>query len=113
MQVTRDGVRPVFHRLEDRTRAHVLLCWLALLMVRIVVPLATTSEGQATSWLRARNALQRLHVGTFTGPPAHSAGPPGPPTRPANCTPCSTCRYRPGSCTSTWRITRVPTAPSG
>ncbi len=28
-------LRPVYHRLEDRIRAHVLLCWLALLLVRI------------------------------------------------------------------------------
>jgi transposase len=25
-------LRPVFHRREDRIRAHVLLCWLALLL---------------------------------------------------------------------------------
>src|SRR4051794_38798695 len=29
-------LRPVFHRLEDRIRAHVLLCWLALLLIRVV-----------------------------------------------------------------------------
>jgi transposase len=28
-------LRPVYHRLEDRIRAHVILCWLALLLVRI------------------------------------------------------------------------------
>jgi len=27
------ALRPVFHRLEPRIRAHVLLCWLALLLV--------------------------------------------------------------------------------
>ena len=55
-------LRPVFHRLEDRIRAHVLLCWLALLLVRIV----ETRTG--TTWHHLRPALQRLHVGTFTGP---------------------------------------------
>jgi transposase len=34
-------LRPVYHRLEDRIRAHVLLCWLALLLVRV----AETSTG--------------------------------------------------------------------
>jgi transposase len=29
-------LRPVFHRLEPRIRAHVLLCWLALLLIRVV-----------------------------------------------------------------------------
>jgi hypothetical protein len=55
-------LRPVFHRLEDRIRAHVLLCWLALLLARII----ETRAG--TTWPRARDELQRLHVGTFTGP---------------------------------------------
>jgi len=25
---------PVYHRLEDRIRAHVLLCWLAMVLIR-------------------------------------------------------------------------------
>jgi len=28
-------LRPVYHRREDRIRAHVILCWLALLLARI------------------------------------------------------------------------------
>jgi transposase len=28
-------LRPVYHRLEERIRAHVLLCWLALLLIRV------------------------------------------------------------------------------
>ena len=55
-------LRPVYHRLEDRICAHVLLCWLALLLVRIV----ETRTGQ--TWHHLRPALQHLHVGTFTGP---------------------------------------------
>ena len=55
-------LHPVYHRLEDRIRAHVLLCWLALLLARIVETRANTT------WTRARNELQRLHTGTFTGP---------------------------------------------
>jgi transposase len=34
MKTTLD-LRPVHHRKEDRIRAHVLLCWLALLLIRI------------------------------------------------------------------------------
>ena len=60
-------LRPVYHRLEDRIRAHVVLCWLALLLARIVETRAGTPD-QATTWPRARDQLQRLHVGTFTGP---------------------------------------------
>jgi hypothetical protein len=55
-------LRPVYHRLEERIRAHVVLCWLALLLIRII----ETRSG--TTWPRARRELQRLHVGTFTGP---------------------------------------------
>ncbi len=39
-----------------------LLCWLAPLLARIVETRADTT------WTRARTQLQRLHVGTFTGP---------------------------------------------
>jgi hypothetical protein len=55
-------LRPVYHRLEDRIRAHVILCWLALLLVRV----AETTTG--TTWPTLRRDLDRLHVGTFTGP---------------------------------------------
>ena len=55
-------LRPVYHRLEDRIRAHVILCWLALLLVRIV----ETTTGD--TWNRIREDLQELHVGTFEGP---------------------------------------------
>jgi hypothetical protein len=60
-------LRPVYHRLEDRIRAHVLLCWLALLLARIVETQAGTPD-TVTTWPRARDQLQRLHVGAFTGP---------------------------------------------
>jgi transposase len=55
-------LRPVYHRREDRIRAHVLLCWLALLLIRLV----ETTTGR--TWTQVRAELQRLHVGTFTGP---------------------------------------------
>jgi hypothetical protein len=55
-------LRPVYHRLEDRIRAHILLCWLALLLVRV----AETTTGQ--TWPLIRATLDRLHVITFTGP---------------------------------------------
>ena len=55
-------LRPVYHRLEERIRAHVILCWLALLLIRIIE--TTTSE----TWSAVRRHLDRLHAGTFTGP---------------------------------------------
>ena len=55
-------LRPVYHRLEERIRAHVILCWLALLLIRII----ETTAGD--TWSNIRRHLNRLHVGTFTGP---------------------------------------------
>jgi hypothetical protein len=55
-------LRPVHHRKEERIRAHVLLCWLALLMVRVV---ETSCGGH---WPDIRHELERMKVGTFTGP---------------------------------------------
>jgi hypothetical protein len=55
-------LRPVYHRKEERIRAHVLLCWLALLLIRI----AETTTGD--TWHNIRRHLDRLHIGTFTGP---------------------------------------------
>src|SRR2546429_805340 len=54
-------LRPVYHRLEERIRAHVVLCWLALLLVRI----AETRTG--ATWNTLHRELDRIHVGTFTG----------------------------------------------
>jgi hypothetical protein len=55
-------LRPVFHRLENRIRAHVILCWLALLLIRV----AETTVGD--TWPNLRHELDRMHLGTFTGP---------------------------------------------
>jgi transposase len=49
-------LRPVYHRLEDRIRAHVLLCWLALLLIRV-------AESETGRTLRAmRETLERMHA---------------------------------------------------
>ena len=55
-------LRPVYHWLEERIRAHVILCWLALLLIRM----AETTTGQ--TWNTLRRELDRIHLGTFTGP---------------------------------------------
>jgi transposase len=54
-------LRPVFHRLEDRIRAHVILCWLALLLIR----LAETATGD--TWRNLRHELDRLHLVELAG----------------------------------------------
>ena len=55
-------LRPVYHRKEERIRAHVILCWLALLLIRI----AETTAG--TTWNTITDELDLLTLGTFTGP---------------------------------------------
>lgn len=55
-------LRPVCHRREDRIRAHVLLRWLALLLARIA------ENACGDTWPNLRRELDRIHVGTFTGP---------------------------------------------
>jgi len=55
-------LRPAYHRLEQRIRAHVILCWLALLLIRI----AETAAG--TTWNKITDELGQLTLGTFTGP---------------------------------------------
>ncbi len=53
------SLRPVYHTRDDRIRSHVLLCWLALLLVRI----AELETGM--TWPRVRAELERLHLGKF------------------------------------------------
>ncbi len=55
-------LRPVYHRLEERIRAHAILCWLALLLIRV----AENHTGQ--TWPAMRRELQRIASGTLTGP---------------------------------------------
>lgn len=54
-------LRPMFHRKAERIRAHVLLCWLALLLVRV----AEVRTGE--TWRTLRRELGRLHRGVFEG----------------------------------------------
>ena len=49
-------IRPVHHRREDRIRAHVLLCWLALLLIRVI-----ENDSQAT-WHQLKKLLRPLMV---------------------------------------------------
>jgi hypothetical protein len=53
------GLRPVFHHREDRIRAHVQLCWLALLLIRVV------ENTVGDTWRNTRHELDRLHLVTL------------------------------------------------
>lgn len=49
-------VRPVYHRRGDRIKAHVLLCWLALLLIRIV------ENESGESWHQLKRIFRPLLV---------------------------------------------------
>jgi hypothetical protein len=56
------ALRPVFHYREDRIRAHIQLCWLALLLIRV----AENATGD--TWRNLRHELDRMHVVTLATP---------------------------------------------
>jgi hypothetical protein len=53
------SLRPIYHSKDDRIRSHVLICWLALLLVRLAE--VETDMG----WAVIRRIMQRLHLGEF------------------------------------------------
>lgn len=55
-------LRPVYRRLEDRIRAHVLLCWLALLLVRVA------ERRSHRTWRQISTELRRVHAVELSGP---------------------------------------------
>ena len=56
------GLRPVFHYREDRIRGHVQLCWLALLLIRVV------ENATGDTWRNTRHELDRMHLVTLATP---------------------------------------------
>jgi hypothetical protein len=50
------ALRPVFHHREDRIRGHVQLCWLALLLIRVV------ENATGDTWRNTRHELDRMHL---------------------------------------------------
>jgi len=52
-------LRPVCHYREDRIRAHVQLCWLALLLIRVIETAA------CDTWRNIRHELDRMHLVTL------------------------------------------------
>jgi hypothetical protein len=56
------GLRPVYHYRQDRIRAHVQLCWLALLLIRVI------ENTTADTWRNVRHELDRMHLVTLATP---------------------------------------------
>jgi hypothetical protein len=56
------GLRPIHHHREDRIRGHIQLCWLALLLIRVIEN--TTHD----TWRNTRHELDRMHLVTLATP---------------------------------------------
>ncbi len=52
-------LRPVYHRKDERIQAHVFLCFLALLLVRIA------ERKTNMTWDRIKAQMERIHLGEF------------------------------------------------
>ena len=55
-------IRPVYHRREERIRSHVLLCWLAMLMIRI----AEHETGK--TWFQMKKLFSQIQLGSLQLP---------------------------------------------
>jgi transposase len=55
-------LRPMYHRLEQRLGSHVLLCWLALLLVRVA------ENRTEETWGQLQHHLNGILLGEFRGP---------------------------------------------
>jgi hypothetical protein len=55
------ALRPVYHRRDDRIRAHVLICFLALVIIRV----AENRTGD--TWRTIRSELGQIRQGHFAG----------------------------------------------
>ena len=61
------ALRPVFHHREDRIRAHIQLCWLALLLIRVA------ENAASGTWRNLRHELDRMHLVTLTAADGQAA----------------------------------------
>ncbi len=80
LRVNRDpehtvDVRPVCHRKRDRIKAYVLLCWLALLLIRVIENEANDTWGNLKQTLHGLMAGQhRMQSGFITQTSTPSSG---------------------------------------
>ena len=90
-------LRPVFHRLEHRIRAHVLICWLALLLIRVAeqrteqtwnrIAHEMDRQAQAPSPRRPAPSRTPLSPHPHSPPSTRPATPPHHPASPPQTTP--------------------------
>lgn len=55
-------IRPVYHRLPERIESHVLLCWLAMLLIRV-------AENETTAtWRQMKKVFSSIQIGIHNTP---------------------------------------------
>src|SRR5690554_4624093 len=55
-------IRPVYHRLPERIESHVLLCWLAMLLIRV-------AENETTAtWKQMKKVFSSIQIGIHSTP---------------------------------------------
>jgi len=50
-------IRPVYHRLDDRIRSHILICWMAMVLVRFA------EEALGSNWFSIAGTLDTITAG--------------------------------------------------
>jgi hypothetical protein len=55
-------IRPVFHRLPERITAHITLCWLSMLLIRVA------ERETGLTWFQMKKVLSGITVGTMQFP---------------------------------------------
>lgn len=53
------NIRPVYHRLEERIKCHVLICWMAMILIRV----AENETGM--TWHRIEKAMSCITAGAI------------------------------------------------
>jgi hypothetical protein len=88
------ALRPVFHHREDRIRAHIQLCWPALLLIRVV------ENATGDTWRNVRHELDRMDLVTLATEHGRVRSAPRSPPGTKPTSPRSTCPNPPATSTS-------------
>jgi len=55
-------LRPIYHRLDERIRSHILLCWIGMVLIRYA------EQESGMSWHRIQKACDEITVGLIETP---------------------------------------------
>jgi hypothetical protein len=93
-------LRPVYHRREDRIRAHITLCWLALLLARIA------ENACKHTWPSCAASSTASTSAPSPGSPTPSSSAPSSPN--GSATSSKPCKSRPSHASTSWNSPTEP-----